>query len=151
VREEAFAQVEPDPLDRVELRAVGRQRQEGDGVGHAEPVRHVPAGLVEEEDGVYAGLELLGEVRQEHLHAGRGGLGQGEREGLIGAGPAGGKEGEARKALVGEPGRAHPARVPAMAGPSFLADARLILAPELEPRLRMRPGDGGERRAELLF
>ena len=36
VGEEAFAQVEPDALDRVQLGCLGRQRHEGDVAGHTE-------------------------------------------------------------------------------------------------------------------
>jgi hypothetical protein len=38
-----------------------------------------------------------------------------------------------------------------MARPALLADPRLILAPELDPPVGVRRGDGGELRAKLLF
>jgi hypothetical protein len=151
MREEALTHIEPDPLDRVELGRVGRQRQQRDIVRHGEPVRDVPAGLIQDEHGVGIGLELPGEVLQEHSHAGRGCLRQGQGKGLIGAGPAGGKEVEALETLVGQPGWTHAALVPAVAGPAFLADAGLILAPELELGFRMRGSDLGELPAKRLF
>ena len=46
-RQEALAQIEPDPLDRVELRAVVRQRHEGEVVGDGQRALVVPAGAVE--------------------------------------------------------------------------------------------------------
>ena len=98
-----------------------------------------------------AGRELLREARQEQAHAGRGRLGQGEGEGLVGAGAAGGEQVDALEPLVREPGRAHPALVPAAADPPFLADPGLILAPELEPCIRMRLGDRREPRPKPIF
>jgi hypothetical protein len=65
VREEALAQVEPDSLDRVELRAVGRQVQEREVGWHLELLGTMPAGLVQDENSVDAGLELLSERLQE--------------------------------------------------------------------------------------
>jgi hypothetical protein len=100
---------------------------------------------------VRAGLERAGEALQEHGHARGGRLGQGEREGLVGAGPAGGEQVEAGEALAGQAGRADAALVPAVAGPALLPDPGLILAPELEPLVRMGGGDRGELRAKLLF
>ena len=65
MREEAFTQIEPDPLHGVEFGAVGRQREQRDVVRHGEPVRDMPAGLIEDERGMRAGLELLGEGFQK--------------------------------------------------------------------------------------
>ena len=87
-----------------------------------------------------AGLERLCELRQEDLHAGGGGLGQGKGKSVVRAGPAGGKQIEAVEALVGEPRRAHPALVPAVADPALLPDPGLILAPKLDLPVRMRLG-----------
>jgi len=111
----------------------------------------VPAGPVEDQRGVRAGLELPGEALQEHGHARGGRLGQGEREGQVGAGPAGGEQVKAREAPVGEPGRAHPALVPAVAGPPFLADPGLVLTPELDPHVGMGSRDLVEPRPKPIF
>ena len=100
---------------------------------------------------MHAGPKFLGEVREEHAHAGSGGLRQGEREGLVRARPAGGEEIEAVEALVRQPRRAYPALVPAMADPPFLPDPSLILAPELDLRVRMRLSDRGELRPKPIF
>ena len=78
-------------------------------------------------------------------------LGQGEREGLVRAGPAGGEQVEALEPLVRGPGRAHAALVPAVAGPALLTDAGLVLTPELDPRARVGLGDPGELRPKPIF
>jgi hypothetical protein len=78
-------------------------------------------------------------------------LGQGQREGPVGAGVAGGEQVEAGEALVRQPRRAHAGFVPAVAGPALLADAGLILAPELDLCFRVGAGDLGEPRPEPVF
>jgi len=52
VGEPVTAQIVPNPLDRVELGAVRRQRQQGDIAGHHEPLASVPAGSVEDYQGM---------------------------------------------------------------------------------------------------
>ena len=151
VRGKALAQVQPDPLDRVQLGAVGRQRQERDGVGHGEPWRAVPAGLVEDEHGVGARLELLSEGDQEQVHGHERRGRQGEGKSLIGAGATGGEQVEALEALVGETGWAGAALVPAVASPTLLPDPGFILAPELDLSVRMRRGDRVELRPKPIF
>jgi hypothetical protein len=151
MREEALAQVEPDALDWVELGAAGRQRQERDIVRHGELWREMPAGPVEEQHGVGAGCQLLGEGSQEQRHGLGRGAWQGQRKGLLGAGPAGGEQVEAVVALIREAGRAHAALVPAVADPALLAEPRFILAPELDLPAWMGRGDGGEPRPKSIF
>jgi hypothetical protein len=151
MREEALAQVEPDPLDGIELGAAGGQRQQRDGVGHNELRREVPAGPVEEKNGVRAGRQLLREGGQEHGHGFGGRTRQRQREGLVRARAAGGEEVHAIVALIGDPRRAHAALVPAMADPALLPDPGLVFTPELDLDLRMRRGDGRELCAKLLF
>jgi hypothetical protein len=151
MREEALAQVEPHAFHRIEFGRGCRQRQKRDVVRHGKRRRDVPAGPVEEQDGVHTGCQLLREGGEEHRH----GLGcrawQGEGEGLLGARPAGGEEIDAVVALVGETRRAHAALVPTVAHPTLLTDPGLILAPELDLRLGVRRGDHGELGAKLLF
>jgi hypothetical protein len=50
--EEALAQREPDPLDRVEFGAAGGQWQPREGVGDAQGPRVMPAGAVEPQHGM---------------------------------------------------------------------------------------------------
>ena len=78
-------------------------------------------------------------------------LGQGEGEGLVRAGSAGGEQVEAVEAPVGQAGRTGAALVPAVADQALLADAGLILAPELDLGVRMRGGDLLELRPKPLF
>src|SRR4051794_4624727 len=52
VREPVLAHELPDVLDRVQLRALGRQRHEGDVWRDDQALREVPSGLVEEKHGV---------------------------------------------------------------------------------------------------
>jgi hypothetical protein len=151
MRKEALAQVEPDALDGIEFGAAGGQRQERDVVGHRELGRAVPAGLIEEQDGVHAGLQLLREGGEEHGHGLGRGPRQGQGKGLVGARPAGGKQIHPVVALVGDPWRSDTVLVPAMTEPAFLPDPGLVLTPKLDLGLRMRRGDGGELRAKLLF
>src|SRR5690348_10940589 len=44
------AEKSPDGLDRVRLRRLGRQRQQGEGFRHSQLTGGMPAGLVEHED-----------------------------------------------------------------------------------------------------
>ena len=111
----------------------------------------MPAGAVEEEDGVDIRGQLLREGGEEQRH----GLGrharQGQGEGLVSTRPAGGEEIKALEALVSHPRRADATLVPAMARPALLADPRLVLTPELDSSVGMRRGDGGEPRAKSIF
>jgi hypothetical protein len=101
---------------------------------------------------MHTGLErFLRELRQEQAHADGGGLRQGKGEGLVRAGPAGSEKIEAVEALVGRAGRTDAALVPAMAGPPFLPDPGLILAPEPDPGAWMRCGDLLQLRPKPIF
>ncbi len=97
----------------------------------------MPAGLIQHEDRVHTGLELLSKVLQKDRHCVRVHPRQGQREGLVRARKAGGEQIQALEALIDHSGRAHAAFVPDPCGPALLAKARLILAPELKTRLRM--------------
>ena len=46
------AQIVPNPLDRVELRAVRRQLQQSDIAGHHETLAPVPTGTVQDHQGM---------------------------------------------------------------------------------------------------
>src|SRR3972149_6314487 len=48
VREEALLEIEPQPLDRIELGRVGRQLQQRDVAGYLKIVGDVPSGLIGE-------------------------------------------------------------------------------------------------------
>ena len=55
-------------LDRVEFGGASRQRQQGDVGWHCECLRGVPAGLIEQQDGVRAGGDGLGDLGQMPAH-----------------------------------------------------------------------------------
>ena len=74
---------------------------------------------------------------------------QGDR--LVGAGPAGDKQREARGALIHDPGWAHPTFGPDPRGPPLLPDTRLILAPDLKAPIGMLSREGLQPRRQLLF
>ena len=61
VGEPVLAEVLPDVLDRIEFRRARRQRDEGDVVGDLQLVGGVPAGLIQEPEGVGAEVDLGGE------------------------------------------------------------------------------------------
>lgn len=103
MREEALAPVEPDALDGIELGAARGQWQQGDVGRQRELGSEVPAGLIEEQAGVHAGRELLGEGCQKHGHRLCRGAWQGQGKGFAGAGPADGEQIYAPVALVGDP------------------------------------------------
>ena len=52
VGEPVAAQIVPNPLDWIELRAVRRQLQQSDIAGHHEPLASVPAGTIEDHHGM---------------------------------------------------------------------------------------------------
>ncbi len=59
VREPVVAHELPDVLDRVEFGRFRRQGENGDVGWHDEAHRHVPASLIDQEDGVGAGRDRL--------------------------------------------------------------------------------------------
>src|SRR5690242_12675890 len=74
-----LAQVLPHVLDRVQLRAVARQGQEGEVLGDGQPPAGVPAGAVEHDHGVRARGDATADLRQ--VQAGGLGVGAGQHEG----------------------------------------------------------------------
>ena len=56
------AQIMPNPLDRIELRAVRRQLQQSDIIGHHERVAAVPAGTIEDHHGMGIGGDLAADL-----------------------------------------------------------------------------------------
>ena len=70
VREPVVAQELPDVLDRVELGRARRQGQDGDVPGHDEGAGEVPAGPVEDEDGVGVRRHHGADLGEVLLHRG---------------------------------------------------------------------------------
>jgi hypothetical protein len=68
VREPVVAHELPDIFHRVELGGFRRQRDNGDVVRHDQADRHVPASLIDQEYGVGAGRNILGDLREVQVH-----------------------------------------------------------------------------------
>ncbi len=120
----------PDVFDRVEFGRFGWQRHEGDVVGNVELRREVPAGLIEQQDGVGARRDGSGDFGQVQAHRVRVAEWQDET-GARSLGRADRAEnvGRARPLIMR---RRRPGSAP---GPSpgdlvLLADPRLVLKPD---------------------
>src|SRR3546814_8285753 len=57
-----------DVLDRVELRAPGRQRHQGDVGRHDQLGRSMPSGLIEQQNGMCARRDVEGDLLEVHAH-----------------------------------------------------------------------------------
>jgi len=89
----------------------------------------VPACLIQQEHGVHACGQSLGEACEEEVHRHGLRLEQDERERVVAAGADGGEDVGREEALVAAPGRALAAGEPAMAGAAFLSFPGLVLTP----------------------
>ena len=58
----------PDVFDRVEFRAFWRQRNDGDIGRHDEALRHMPASLVDQKDGMGSRRNGFGDLRKMQVH-----------------------------------------------------------------------------------
>ena len=138
--EPAVAQVLPHPLDRVELGAVGWQRDQGQVRRHDQLLADVPAGAVEHQRDVGPGRHGPRQLGQKDLHGCSRDLGQhqGDAGAALGADRAeqvGGGE-----ALLPHPARTHALLVPDVRETALLPDPRLIHEPQLDslPRVLAR-------------
>src|SRR5262249_16789318 len=68
VGEPVVAHELPDVLDRVELWALRRQQNDGDIGRHEEARGQVPAGLIDQEDGVGSGRDGCGDLGEVQVH-----------------------------------------------------------------------------------
>jgi hypothetical protein len=59
----------PDFFDRIELGAFWRQRNDGDVGRHEEASRQVPAGLIDQKDGVGGGMAMASPELSARSHA----------------------------------------------------------------------------------
>src|SRR6516165_11656899 len=64
------AQIVPNPLDRIELRAVRRQLQQRDIGGYHETLAAVPAGTIEDHHGMGIGRDLAADLAEMMVHGG---------------------------------------------------------------------------------
>jgi len=146
VREPVVSHELLDVLDRVELGRAGRQRQDGDVLRHDEGAGEMPAGPVEDENGVGVGgdggADLVevrlhgGGVAERHDDAGTLALGRADRAEDIGPGGA---------LVVRRAGPGAALRPPA-GELVLLPDPGLVLEPELYALAGMR---GPDRRHAL--
>src|SRR3954471_14630716 len=141
-----LAQVLPDVLDRVQLGAVARQRQEAEVLEDGEVPGRVPARPVEHDHGVRARGDLAADRQVQ-----AGGLGVGVREDEGGADrPFGADRAERVGPGVAAVARGSGAGAAARPDPgqgALLADAGLILEPDLD---RLAAGALGQRLAYQL-
>ena len=68
VGEPVIANELPDVFDRIEFGTFRRQRDDGDVRRHNEARRHVPSSLIDQEHGVGAGRDDLGDLCQMQVH-----------------------------------------------------------------------------------
>ena len=127
--QEAFSEVEPEPFDWVEFRAVGRQQDEGDIVRGFQGMSAMPAGLIEHHDGMLVFGQGLGELGEEDRHGRRVGPGQDKAECIAGLGCDGTEDVGPFEPLVATSRRALSLLPPAMTKPPLLSHTCFVLEP----------------------
>ena len=147
VGEPVGAQVLPDVLDRVEFGGARGQQDQGDVLRYHETAARVPAGAVEQKDGVSAPGDAAADLLEMELHGFGVGVRQGERRAFALGRADRAEEIGALVALVGRLARPRPASRPLPHQPVLLADASFILEPDLD---RLRASDGAEMCAQGL-
>ncbi len=130
VGEVVLAEELPDVFDRVQLRRVGRQRQQADVLRHLEfAAGLMPAGAVQRKDGVRARGHLGADLGQMQVHR----LGVDERQHEGGADPPGGTDGAEQigpaVTLIARCARAATLVRPDVGQAALLSDPGLILPP----------------------
>jgi hypothetical protein len=131
VREPIVAHELPDVFHRVELGAFRRQGDDGDVGRNDEPRRRVPAGLIGQEHGVSAGRDGRGDCDEMQVHR-LGVAGGQDQAGALALLGADGTEDVGRGgALIARSAGAGPALGPPTRDLVLLADARLVLEPNL--------------------
>jgi len=58
----------PDVLDRIEFRALGWQRDDGDVAGNDQSLRQMPSCLIQKQDSMRTGRNSLGNLGQMQVH-----------------------------------------------------------------------------------
>jgi hypothetical protein len=94
----------------------------------------VPAGPVEDERGVAPGRDRSRQLGQEQAHRRGRDLGQDQRDAGVPLGADGAEQVDRGEAVLAPPARAHAPLVPDVGGAALLADAGLVLEPQLDPR-----------------
>ncbi len=111
----------------------------------------VPAGAVQNHDGVLVWAEPFGEAVEKDLHRSRADLGKNESEGGLAIGPGRAEQIRKGEAPVLASRRTLAPQPPAMAQPTFLADPHLVLEIKDDTLVRMGRGGRVQRVAEPLF
>ena len=121
----------PDVFHGIEFRAFRRQRDDSDVVGHDEACRHVPAGLIDQEHSVGTGRDHPRDLEEMQVH--RFGIAGGHDEGRAFAllGTNGSEDVGRSSALIAGGARSGAALGPSARDLVLLADARLVLEPNL--------------------
>ena len=136
--EEAFLEMEPYSLYRVQLGRVGRQRHQRNVDRHSKSACAVPAGLIEHHRDMLVVGKRRGKSVEELLHRLRIHVWHDERKAVVGAGLDGREDVGEREALVAQPRWALAAPPPDVTGPPLLSDPRLILEEQTDALVFMR-------------
>jgi hypothetical protein len=123
----------PNVFHRIELGGFRRQGDDGDVVRHGEAHRHVPAGLIDQEHGVCAGRDDLGDLGEMQVH--RLGIAGGQDQGCaLALFRADGTEDIGRGgALIARSAWAGAALCPPAGDLVLLANTSLVLEPDFYP------------------
>jgi hypothetical protein len=127
----------PDVLDRVQFGCFGGQRQDGDVVGKIEFAGGVPSGLVDDEDGMGAGIDGGADLGQMGVHRLGVAPGPDQADGLA-LGRTDGAEDIGRLgSLIVRGAGSGSAPCPAPRDLVLLADPRFVLEPNLDLYVRI--------------
>jgi hypothetical protein len=131
VREPVVPHELPGVLDRVQLRALRRQRDERDVGRHLELVRQVPSGLIKQQHGMCMGRHRGRDLGEMQAHGCGVAVGQDEARRLALLGADGAEEVGRRRALILRRGGPGAASGPAPGNLVLLAYPGLIGEPDL--------------------
>jgi hypothetical protein len=147
----ALAKFAPDEFDRIEFGRGRGQVDEGEIVGYLKSAAVVPAGAIEDQDGMDIGRQLRAETAQLPIH--RFGIGHRHQPGVALAGVRAEGAEQIDELVLGLSRRARPAsRVgPDAAVAALLTKARFILEPQLKALLRVFRLKGLQRFGQLIF
>jgi len=138
VSDVVLAQVIPEMFDRVEFRAVGRERQQVEGGGNLQGGGAVPTGAIQQHQAMVVG-KTSGGVRQEQGHGFGIHPGQDQRAEFAIEGADGGQAvDELADDLVPDDGAQGP-RGPATALIADAAETGFVLKQQTHPRLGRKP------------
>lgn len=136
VRQPVLPHELPDVFLRIELRALGGQRDDGDVRRHNQLRRHVPSGLIHKQHGVSAGSNSLRDFGEVEVH--RRGVAPGQNEArCLALLRADGTEDVGRSsALVLRRGRACATPSPSASDLILLSYARFVGPPDFDRSVR---------------